>query len=147
MLHMLQWLYTYVTSLCSKCFICFSDVCCKYVYLHVAYILHNIGSVLSWMLHIFCNDFLKCFQVFLQVFQTHVVKVLSECFKSRSGVATRDPSATAACCSCWGADVWAGKRRGHERSPHGVGWRPPVGVRNKVQARSSRRSDASIADT
>jgi hypothetical protein len=29
MLHMLQWLYTHVARVCSKCFICFSDVCCK----------------------------------------------------------------------------------------------------------------------
>jgi hypothetical protein len=26
------WLYTYVASVCSKCFICFSNVCCKCVY-------------------------------------------------------------------------------------------------------------------
>jgi hypothetical protein len=29
---MLQWLYMYVASVCSKCFICFSNVCCKCVY-------------------------------------------------------------------------------------------------------------------
>jgi hypothetical protein len=29
MLHILQWLYMHVASVCSKCFIYFSDVCCK----------------------------------------------------------------------------------------------------------------------
>jgi hypothetical protein len=39
MLHMLQWLHTYVASVYSQCFICFfSDVCCKRVYLDVAYV-------------------------------------------------------------------------------------------------------------
>jgi hypothetical protein len=27
-----------VARVCSKCFICFSDVCCKYFYLDVAYV-------------------------------------------------------------------------------------------------------------
>ena len=60
----------------------------------------------------FCNGFLKCFQVFLQVFQTHVsnvssifqpydANVSSGCFKSRSDV-THDAMgapATATYCS------------------------------------------------
>jgi hypothetical protein len=37
-LHMLQWLYTYVASSYSQCFIYFFDVRCKYVYLDVAYV-------------------------------------------------------------------------------------------------------------
>ena len=46
MLHMLQWLYTYVANIYSKCFIYFFDICCKCVphmlhvfYVDVAYIL------------------------------------------------------------------------------------------------------------
>ena len=65
MLHMLQWLYTYVAIVCSKCFICFRrilqvfyldvaytcmlqvyvlnisvilNLCCKYIYLNIAYV-------------------------------------------------------------------------------------------------------------
>ena len=37
---MLQSLYTFVASVCSKYFICLSDVCCKCVYLDVTYVLH-----------------------------------------------------------------------------------------------------------
>jgi hypothetical protein len=45
MLHMLQWLYTYVANSCSECFIVFSDICCKCVYLDVAYVfIHMIWS-------------------------------------------------------------------------------------------------------
>ena len=34
----------YVANVCSQCFICFSNVCCKCVYLDVAYVSH-IASV------------------------------------------------------------------------------------------------------
>ena len=52
----------------------FSDVRCKGVYLNVAY-------VFTHMIQVFCLDVayvyncFKCFQVFLQVFQTHVLNV------------------------------------------------------------------------
>jgi hypothetical protein len=56
-----------------KIFYLFSNVCCKCVYLDIAYI------CLTYMLQVFYLNvayifqwFFKCFQVFLQVFQTHV---------------------------------------------------------------------------
>jgi hypothetical protein len=51
-LHMLQWLYTYVASVYSKCFICFLETCCKYF--------------LFWiLLSGCCICFAMTFQVFL----------------------------------------------------------------------------------
>jgi hypothetical protein len=74
---MLQWLYTYVASVCSKCFICFSDICCKYVYLDVAYVSHICCKVFYLdIAHAFAMTF-KCFQVFLQAFQTYVSSISS----------------------------------------------------------------------
>jgi hypothetical protein len=67
---MLQWLYMYGTSLCSQCFI-FLDVCCKCVYLDVAYVSHICCKCFIWILHIFYNGF----EVFLQVFQMHILSV------------------------------------------------------------------------
>jgi hypothetical protein len=46
----------YVASFCSQCFICFPDVCCKRVYLQVAYVLH-----------IYCKCFLHVAYVFAMV--------------------------------------------------------------------------------
>jgi hypothetical protein len=70
---MLQWLYTYVASFCSKCFICFSNVCYKYVYLNVTYVLHICCKCFIWMLHMFFNSFssvLRCFRkYFIRIFQ------------------------------------------------------------------------------
>ena len=51
----------------------FSDVCCKCVYLNVAYASHICCKYFIWMLRMFCNGF----QVFLQVFHTHVPNVSS----------------------------------------------------------------------
>ena len=74
MMHILQWLYTYVANFCSQCFICFSDVCCKCVYLDVAYVSHICCKCFIWMLRMFCNDFqqfsffCKCFRHMFQVF-------------------------------------------------------------------------------
>ena len=69
---MLQWLYTYVASVCSKCFIYFFR--------------RMFASVFIWMLHVFhtyvtcilsgcCIYFAMVFQVFLQVFQMYVANV------------------------------------------------------------------------
>jgi hypothetical protein len=60
MLHMLQWLYTYVVSSCSQCFICFSDVCCKCVYLDVAYVFAHMMQVFYLDVSYVYNGF-KCF--------------------------------------------------------------------------------------
>ena len=99
--HMLQWFI----HVCFKCLfpmfhLLFSDLCCKCVYLDVAYFSHMCCKCFIWMLRMFAMVF-KCFLVFLQVFQTHVsivssvsrrmLKVLAGCFKSRSGVASLLP--------------------------------------------------------
>jgi hypothetical protein len=47
----------YVASVCSKCFICFSDICCKCVYLDVAYVSHICYKYFVWTLHMFAVDF------------------------------------------------------------------------------------------
>jgi hypothetical protein len=72
----LQWLYTYLVSVCFHCFICFLDVCCKCVYLDVAYVSHICCKCFTWMLRMFAMVF-KCFHMFLQLFQTHVLSVSS----------------------------------------------------------------------
>jgi hypothetical protein len=74
---MLQWLYTYVASICSKCFICFQTY---------------VGNVFIWMLymfthmlqvfyldvaHAFAMTFQVFFHVFLHVFHMHVSSVSS----------------------------------------------------------------------
>jgi hypothetical protein len=75
----------------------FLDVCCKCFYLDVAYVFtHMFASVFVRMLHMFCNGFSSIFRFFASVsdtcfkcfifLQTHVAKVLSRYFKSRSGV-------------------------------------------------------------
>jgi hypothetical protein len=109
---MLQWLYTYISSAYSKCFICFrrmlqvyhldvakvdlnvtyiyaiqvfSYICCKCFHLHVA-----MFAMATHVFFKFSIVFCKCFRCMLQVFQlfwTYVASVLSECCKSRSDVA------------------------------------------------------------
>jgi hypothetical protein len=77
---MLQWLYTYVSSVCSKCFILFSR--------------RMFASVSSECCICF-HTYIKCFQVFFssvsyacfELFRTYVASVLSGCFKSRSSIA------------------------------------------------------------
>jgi hypothetical protein len=71
----------------------FLDVCCKCVYLYIAYVSHTCCKCFIWMLRIFYNGF-KCFSgVFASVLDayfkcficlhTYVVSVASGCFKSR----------------------------------------------------------------
>jgi hypothetical protein len=64
----------------------FPDVCCKCVYLDVAYFSHICCKCFMWMLRMFYMVF-KCFTCFIYL-QTHVASVASGCFKSRSGVAS-----------------------------------------------------------
>jgi hypothetical protein len=94
-LHMLQWLYTYVASVYFKCFICFFRRMLQVFYLDVAYVSHICLQV---FLEGCCICFAMAFQVFLDVFtsvsdtyfkyfiflQMHVAKVSSGYFKSRS---------------------------------------------------------------
>ena len=76
----------------------FLDVCCKCVYLDVAYVSHICCKHFIWMLRMFYMVF-KCFSgVFASVLdrcftcficlQTYIASVASGCFKSRSGVAS-----------------------------------------------------------
>jgi hypothetical protein len=72
----------------------FSDICCKCVYLDIAYISHICCKCFIWMLHMFCNGFSSvfanvldiCFKCFICL-QTYVADVSSECFKGTSAVA------------------------------------------------------------
>jgi hypothetical protein len=90
MLHMLQWLHTYVSSVGSKCFICFRRI------LQVFYLV-VVKVDLDWMLHIYAivsNVFIhmlrvilsettyvvfKLFLVFCKYLQTYVCKCFN-CF-------------------------------------------------------------------
>jgi hypothetical protein len=78
----------------------FSDVCCKCVYLDVAYVSHICCKCFTHMLQVFYlhvayvnNDFQvffasvsdACFKYFICL-QTYVISVASRCFKDRSDV-------------------------------------------------------------
>jgi hypothetical protein len=39
-LHILQWLYMYIASLCPSVSSIFLDICCKCVYLDIVYVSH-----------------------------------------------------------------------------------------------------------
>jgi hypothetical protein len=105
MLHVLQW-YTYVASSCCQYFICFfSDVCCKCVYLDVAYVFTHMMQVFYMDVVYIYNHFMcflgvfasvsdACFKCFI-CFHTYVVIVAYECFKTRSTVAS--PSSLFCC--------------------------------------------------
>jgi hypothetical protein len=53
----------------------FSEICCKYIYLDVAYVLHICYKCFVWMLHMFAI----VFHAFLHVFRTHVLNVSVVC--------------------------------------------------------------------
>jgi hypothetical protein len=57
-------LYRYVASIYFQCFIYFSDVCCKCVYLDLAYVSHICCKCIIWMLRMFCYGF-ECFSCVL----------------------------------------------------------------------------------
>jgi len=105
MLHIyVKWLYTYVASFCSQCFTVFSDVCCKCVYLDVAYVSSVLSgccvcvAMLFQLFHVFLSVSDACFKRFIS-FQTYVASVVSDCFKSRSDVASlSSPSAASPWC-------------------------------------------------
>jgi hypothetical protein len=80
---MLHMFHTYVPSVLSGCCTCFYN---------------GFSSVFMCVLQV-CSD--ACFTFFIYL-QTYVANVLSVCFKSRSGVAARDPPAA----------VWAEKVEG-----------------------------------
>jgi hypothetical protein len=68
-------LYTYVANICPHCFICFSDICCKCVYLEVAYVSRICCKCFYLDVAYVLQSFSSVFQVFLQVFQTYVSNV------------------------------------------------------------------------
>jgi hypothetical protein len=55
----------------------FSDVCCKYVYLDVAYVSHICCKCFYLDVSYVCNSFQVFFHAFLQVFQINVSSVSS----------------------------------------------------------------------
>jgi hypothetical protein len=113
MLHISQWLYTYVSTICAKCFISFSrhmfasvsSECCicfhtyeafSGVFLSVSYACFQCFSYLVCVLQVFhFGCFKSRFGVAASVsytcficLQTYVATVASGCFKSRSDVAS-----------------------------------------------------------
>jgi hypothetical protein len=99
MLHLLQWLYTYVVSYCSQCFICFHT----YVASVCIYMLHMFHTYVTSVLSRYCVCFTMvlrrfsgvfasvsdaCFKCFICLQIMYVASVASGCFKSRSGVAS-----------------------------------------------------------
>jgi hypothetical protein len=110
----------YVSSVCSKCFICFRHML-QVFHVAIAYIYVNVSSIFIHTLQVFssgsynvCNGYthvfkffwcFKCFRRMLQVFQlflTYVVNVSSESCKRRSDIAhvEWDLVAAAIYCSC-----------------------------------------------
>jgi hypothetical protein len=89
---MLQWLYTYVASVCSKCFICFFPTYVASVFILMLHMFHTyVASVLSGCcicLQLFFKCFYMCFRHMFRMFQpfcTYIAIILFGCFKSRSG--------------------------------------------------------------
>ena len=95
MLHMLQWLYTYVAKVCFQCFICVLDVCCKCVLSGCCIRFTHMLQVFIRILRMFYNGFQlfsrrffasvseACFMCFICL-QTYVPTVAFGYFKSRS---------------------------------------------------------------
>jgi hypothetical protein len=85
---MLQWLYTYVASFYSQCFICFSEHSCKCVDLDVAYVSHICLQVFYLnFVYVFCNSF-KCFCKCMQMY----VSIVSFAFRRMLQVLHRNVS-------------------------------------------------------
>jgi hypothetical protein len=125
--YVLQWLYTYVVSDCSKCFICL-----------------YIFAMTFKCFQVFCKSFGHMVQVF-QLFRTYVVSASSRCRKSRSDVAhvAMGPTCRSrllqllerrAC--AWEAERWSAARR---RTCKRRGWWYHLHARRK-------RSGASVPD-
>jgi hypothetical protein len=109
MLHMLQWLYTYVASFCSQCFICFLKTYVAIVFIWMLHMFHTyVASVLFRCCICFATVFKcpscvftsvldACFKCFICLYT--YVGVASGCFKSRSD-ATSSSSLSAASPRC-----------------------------------------------
>jgi hypothetical protein len=140
---MLQWLYTYVANVCSQCFYFFSDVCCKCIYLDVAYVSHIRCKCFIWILHmfkwfwsVFASVSEACFKCFICLL-LYIVSVSSGCFKSRSGECSGSQSSQ--CGSnfrlCFSPPRWlvaVGRPHpyssGQRRLEEALGWVPPGGT-------------------
>jgi hypothetical protein len=126
MMHMLQWLYTYVSSVCSKCFICFLDVRGKcFIWMlhmfhtYVASVLSGCYICLQWFFKSF-RVFCKCFRRILQVFQLFR-KVDPDIAHVAMRPTLSQPSTTAAWVSCMRVGekkdgALLGSRRGKQRA-------------------------------
>jgi hypothetical protein len=96
-LYMLQWLYTYVTSVYSKCFICFFkrklqvclSGCCIY-FTHMLQVFYLDVTYACNGFQVFFMCFCKYFKRMLQVFQLlrmYIVNISFGCCKNRSNIA------------------------------------------------------------
>jgi hypothetical protein len=107
-LHILQWLYTYVASVCSKCFICFKRML-EVFYLDIAYVamaIYVCCKCMFQMFHLF-QTYVATLQVFylnvvyvpmLHMFQTYVASVYSKCVIYFRHILQMCLSG---CCSCY----------------------------------------------
>jgi hypothetical protein len=166
MLHMLQWLYTYVASFCFQCFSCFSRLmlqvylseCCT-CFTHMFHVFYlDVAYILQWLFQAFSGVFTsvsdiccKCFNYF----RMYVANVSFRCFKSRLGVASLSSFVASPRClllfsilvmfgQCgltWGRAAWV--RRVIDRCIIRVGGacrtEQARGVGSGVRTRSSRR--------
>jgi hypothetical protein len=84
---MLKWLYMYVSSVCSKCFICFRCML-QVFHLEVAKVDLDVACIYMQMFHVFSYLCCKCFIwmfAYIRNDYTHVFKyffgVFCKCFK------------------------------------------------------------------
>ena len=128
MSHMLQ------ASVSNVSFV-FSDVCCKCFYLDVAYVSHICCKFFYLDVAYVLQCLFKCFQMFWQVFQTHVSSISSvfrhmlQMFHLNVSkvnwvlyMLQCDSPVTATCYSCWGVvHVCRKQRRDGARCNYGCG--------------------------
>jgi hypothetical protein len=123
MLRMLQWLYMYVASSCSQCFICFFrrmlqvylSRCCICFHIYDANVLSRCCVCLQWFQVIF-RCLCRCFRCMFQMFHLFSDVCCNYCicmFKTRSSVVS-PPHLSAVSPRC---QAWEG-----EGVPTGAGW-------------------------
>lgn len=146
-LHMLQWLYTYVASVCFKCFICFfRSVLQMFLFECCICITHMFANVFIRMLHMFCIGFSSIFRCFRKCsickcfifLRTHDAKVSYGYFKNTSDVVhvamwltyhSRLLELLGCRTYVWEAKRWSvggcGHGKRHGRSPPGASMQQP----------------------
>jgi hypothetical protein len=79
MLHMFPWLHTYVSTVCSQCFICIRRLL-QVFYLDIAKV--DLDVVYAWMLQAYVFKWFRCLILLFQVFHLYVAYVLMifKCF-------------------------------------------------------------------